>query len=511
MSEPLTSDSTGNTRNQALAIGIAFVFFTVLCSWLTWPLPPVGFFWDDAWYVLMSEWYSGRYEHDQLVWNMLQSRQYPPLFPYILSFTGTVLTDTQGAAIINVVFLAAGAALTMLLLIDQRVPVVAATISASLLILLPVALDLIAFLLSEHLYIFLTTLVLLLCTSKSRKLYLWMLIGALTGLCVATRSTGWMLALAIPVSLVLKSEWHRLAYFTPGLLAGLLVIVYLRVGLPASPGYIAIFRHEIDSIGVGYLLGQVKAFLDGWVGLWESIMAALLAGVLLIPGLYIRLRKNCIDAWYLLLSFALIAIWPFPEQYPRLLWVLLPALLLAMFSTIELLNNESRRYMVSTAVGIFLIAVNIENGIARTTARIVNPPGAEYSDFTRMREWTRVPDKEDATSMIKVVGQMMRDISQIKNTVASGSCVYSDLPAVVATHSLVPSYSPGRAKHQPITANSNRCSYYYAIPSRWADNTIKDLENSTSRYEEIFRSSVPAHGIENFVVGVFYQLKTSQD
>ncbi len=490
---------------------VAFTAFSLLCAWLMLPSPPLGLYWDDAWYALMAEWYSNRGEQDDFLQLMLQSRQYPPLYPFILSFAGDVLVNADSAAMLNAVFLGMAASLSMAWLIREKVPVFAAFLASSLLIFLPVALDQLAYLLSEYLFLLLTTLVLLLCRCDSTSSYKWMLIGALTGLCIATRSTGWMLALAIPCALAAGRNFHNFLYYLPGLVTGLLLMFYLSLGLPSSPGYISIFMQEIEASGVSYIFSQAGSLINGWIGLWDNIPTSLVAGILVIPGLYLRLLKNRVDAWYAIFSLVLIAAWPFPGQYPRLLWALLPALLVAMFSAIQVLKIDRYRYPVLFTITLFFLATNFENGIGRTVGRLLNAPRIESMELSRTREWTRIPNEDDAISRVSVIKQVMLDISTIKDTVEPGSCVYSNFASIVAANALLPSFLPDWGQDQLLDSGSIRCKYYYSIPSAKFYISPKQMKNSALSFEEIFQSSTLAHGKNDFAVGIFYRLEHTRE
>ena len=117
------------------------------------PAPPVGFYWDDTWYLLMAESLSGRLEHQELAWNMLQLRQYPPLFPFALSLTGEILLNQDNAFIMNALFLALGVGVGMVWFTREGMPVTMLMLAAILMMFNPVALYWLPTLFSEHLTI----------------------------------------------------------------------------------------------------------------------------------------------------------------------------------------------------------------------------------------------------------------------------------------------------------------------------------------------------------------------
>ena len=89
-----------NPGNCLLILTLTLLFCG-LAIWMVIPAPPVGFYWDDTWYLLMAEWLSGRADHQELAWAMLQMRQYPPLFSLVLSLSGATLEEQQISFIID--------------------------------------------------------------------------------------------------------------------------------------------------------------------------------------------------------------------------------------------------------------------------------------------------------------------------------------------------------------------------------------------------------------------------
>ena len=189
--------STG--ARLALYSGVALALLAVLL-WLTLPAAPAGFDWDDTWYLWMAEWFSGRDDHRDVLAAMLQTRQYPPLFPYLLSHVGDLLADVTAGLVLNAVLLCGGAVVTLAWLMHRGMSVIAAVTGSIFIVINPVALSFIPTLMSEPLFIALTSVVLLLASRDSEKWQPWVLAGLLTGLAVATRSAGWALVIALLIA-----------------------------------------------------------------------------------------------------------------------------------------------------------------------------------------------------------------------------------------------------------------------------------------------------------------------
>lgn len=503
---PVLSSFELQYRHWLAALLFLLLVFAI-AAWMVIPAQPLGLYWDDAWYVLMAEWYSDRPRYAELVWSMLHSRQYPPLFPYLLSFTGNILVSPGPALLLNAFFLAAGAGLCLVWLCREGHATGSAVLLAALVVVNPVALNLLPFLLSEHLFILLTTLTLLLSRCNMKSPYLWLLLGTLSALCVATRSSGWMLIPAFLIPMMANREALRAAFFIPGVIAGLLVIVYLRAGLPHSPGYLAIFMTRFDTLGLDIFVTQLRALAGAWLELWGVLPAALLALVFVVPGLILRLKNHCVDAWYCVLSVTLILAWPFPEQYTRLLWVLLPVFLLAIHSTINFVTNPAYQHRLALVLSIFLFAINVPDGAGRSIKRLLTPPSGELTTLSRMPEWTRMASRERAEMTLRVTRQMLEDMKKIKNTVNNRACIYSDWPSIVTMHTQLPSYTPDWRPGEEMKNNHFRCPYYYLVPGTWPKNSQQDFETFAASHGEIFRSLSPDREAIQPVIGIFLALE----
>jgi len=142
--------------NSLLILALTFIFCG-LAIWMVIPAPPVGFYWDDTWYLLMAEWISGRPEHQELAWTMLKMRQYPPLFPLALELSGATLEDQKFAFIMNALFLGAGTGVAMVWFSREGFSSTTTALAGAFLMFNPVALHWLPTLFSEHLFILLTT------------------------------------------------------------------------------------------------------------------------------------------------------------------------------------------------------------------------------------------------------------------------------------------------------------------------------------------------------------------
>ncbi|MEO5693173.1 MAG: hypothetical protein ABIQ72_08625 [Usitatibacter sp.] len=273
---------------------------------------------------------------------------FPPLFPLLLALTGGS-TDLRIAHLAVALLAACGAGLAYrFVLRDSSNRAIAFAVAAAFL-LCPTAWVSAKGILSEPMF---------LCASFACLVYFqgrleggrgtsmqWLLFGAMLAAAVLTRVVGATLVAAVVVHLAMTSIAQRkrpafialaFALLPPVILVGAWLALkpiaaqdsYERVSTAMaqswylSPGLMAEF--SLKSIFAGWLATFTA---DAQVGNVARVVAAL-CGVLALAGMLVRLGRNRLDAWYVLISLAVIFGWVFSEDNTRrLLYPLLPLLL----------------------------------------------------------------------------------------------------------------------------------------------------------------------------------------
>jgi hypothetical protein len=478
----------------------------VFLSWVVLPTAPAGFAWDDTWYLFMAEWFSGRQEHLPLVFEMMRLRQYPPLLPFLVSMTGDVLTDFSLAMRMNVAFLALSSALVLRWLAKECLPWPVALVGALVVMLNPVALGFISILLSEPLFLLLTTLALMLAVSTGGSSRRWVALGLLAGLAIATRSAGWALAIALLGQCLLDRRYHATLAYLAGLALGLLFLAYLKAGLPDAHTYTQGFLENLADINGDYLAGHLVGIYAGWVSLWGGAFGAVAVLALVVPGLVMRLRDRRADAFYIVVSLAMLMAWPFPGQMGRFLWVLLPALLVSAGTTMRWAGSARVRAVVPGTVLFFAFALTVPNGIARITWQLLAPLDQDLQQLSRMSDWSMASDRETGMMTLRVSQMLLDDIGRIATETTVRECVYSEYPALVAFHAnRVSSASPWN-RVEDVGSFRLKCAYYYLVPDALPSVSNEAVAELASRNEEIFRSLAPYDPEGRRVLGVFLKL-----
>ena len=492
--------------NSLLILMLTSVFCG-LAIWMVLPAPPVGFYWDDSWYLLMAEWLSGRPEHRELAWAMLQLRQYPPLFSFALSISGATLDGQQNAFIMNALFLGVGIGVAMIWFTREQFAVTTTTLAAAILMFNPVTLYWLPTLFSEHLFVLLTTSALALASVRRDWIPLWLVIGIITGLSVATRSAGWALVPAMLISLVLQRRFIPVPFFILGLTIGVLTIPFFMAGLPPAKSYMSGLVENLGNFGWEYLVQQIKALIEGWLSLWGSGIGAFVAAAIVLPGLVIRLRKNHPDAWYVMVYFGMLFVWPFPEHMSRFLWPLLPALLVAGNATATLLKDANHRFiMASVTTGIILV-FSVPGGIAKSLNGLLTPPTGELFELSRMPEWTRSSDRQMGIEILQARRQFLVDMKQISDMSDSTSCIYSELPSLLAVQTQRVALTSPWKDLSELDFSKIECPYYYMIPQSLPDTNIDEVDRFSTIHEELFRSSAPYDSDDRLILGAYFKLQ----
>jgi hypothetical protein len=497
-------------RGKFIVIITAVIAVFPLMAWMVLPAAPAGFGWDETWYLWMAEWFSPRPDDKAVALSMLSARQYPALFPYLLSWTGDVSSDFSNGLLMNAALLCLGAGVTMYWLMREGMAAAVSVVAGLLLILNPVSLGFSWLLMSEPLFILLTTLALLLAARREPRYPDALAIGLLAGLAIATRSAGWALVLGLLAHLVLGRKVKMLPLWLAGLLLGLLVHLWLRAGLPEAHSYWQGFQENLARVDVGYLVNQLSAMADGWVRLWGSVPGALLMAAWVLPGFLLRLRGARADACYILVTGLMLVAWPFPGQMDRFLWVLIPALLVCGQTTVMHVEWMKSRGFVGGVVVFLVLALSVPDGLGRNIDRLLHPPGEGLDYMARMSPWTRTESRDDALMTLRASHQLLEDVRRIPDEAADSGCVYSEYPALVSIQSGRVAFASPWNTLQQLGATSLACPYYYLVPDALPGVTKPDIEALSAAHQELFRSSAPYDPSGQAVLGVFYRLNVTE-
>ncbi len=507
-----TQPTGGIPVPKIILIAIFTVVFFGIAVWMITPAPLTGFYWDDTWYLLMAEWFTPDSSYRELSWAMMRVTSYPPLFPLFIAWSGANLLDQQNAFIMNALFLALATGVAMLWFAREGFNTVTMVFAALLLAFNPVSLAYLSILYSEFLFTFLSTsaLALTFLLNEWKWNSRWLVIGLIVGLSVATRTAGWALVAGFLVHLVLNRSLLPAVTFTIGLGAGILIIPFLMVGLPPSESYVDQLIENMGSLGWGFVVQQVQGLVAGWAMLWGWGAGAWLAAAMVLPGLLIRLKANRVDAWYVMLYFGMLLVWPWPGHMGRFLWPLLPCLLVSAHSSFVFIKNSKHRSVIpGVLIGLILVS-STPDGIARSLERLLDPPKGELFQLSRMHEWSRSTTREEGMMKLKLHQQFLKDLQQISNIVDPKACIYSEFSSLVTIQTRHVSFEPPWSSLSEVGLKAVQCEYYYMLPQSLPGTTADEVNRFSAMHQELFRSVTPDDPGGNLPLGVFLRFRPAE-
>ena len=492
-----------------MIVALSAVFFGI-AVWMVVPAPPSGFSWDDAWYLLMAEWLTPESNFRVLAWTMLWVTSYPPLFPLLIAWSGAGLADQQSAFILNALFLALGSGVAMFWFAREGFSSLTITLAAMLLVFNPVTLGYLPILFSEFLFSFLFMITLALACSRQDWKWnsKWVVIGIIIGLSVATRSAGWALVAGVLLHLVFNRKLLPMAAFIAGLAVGILAIPFLMVGLPPpAVNYMDQLLGNLGNLGWDFLVQQIKGLLLGWSMLWGWGAGPWLAAIAVLPGFFIRLKSNRIDAWIVVMYLGMLLVWPWPGHMGRFLWPLLPCFLVSVHSSFGFLKNSKYRTIMASVLMGLIVLLSVPDGIGRSLERLLDTPKGELFLLSRMHEWTRSGTREEGISKLKERQQMLQDLKRVAELVDPKACIYSEMSPLVSVRTLKVAYPSLWNSLDKAGLTKIRCEYYYMLPDSISGANLDSVNRFANAHEELFRSYSSNETEDELPLGVFLRFR----
>jgi len=259
----------------------------------------------------------------------------------------------------------------------------------------------------------------------------------------------------------------------------------------------------LDGFSLDFLTRQINGLYLGWSMLWGWGVGPLLAAVAVLPGLFVRLKAKRADAWYVVMYFGMLLVWPWPGHMGRFLWPLLPCFLVSAHSSFELLKSPKHQSVGSGVLMAIILATAIPDGIGRSLERLLDPPKGELSQLSRMHEWTRSSSREEGLKKLKERQQLLQDLQRVSEIVNTKACIYSDMPALVAVQTRRVSYPLLWTSLDDVGLRKISCEYYYMIPGQLPGTNIEDLNRFAATHEELFRSEATDDPVGKLPFSVF--------
>jgi len=404
---------------------------------------------DSVNYLVMARHYSPWAAESEAIRQAWPLQDFPPLFPLLLAFTGAA-HSLLSAHIMAVVLGLTGLYLVYRIGVGVSGNRVLANAATLLVAISPGYILGLQGILSESLYMLLSLAFIYQYSKLDRSSNLQLvLVGILLAAAMLTRTVGFVLLIALLCHGVLAAVAGKCVPATQLKLGATGLLIYVVSMLVFGPEkqshYFGAFTgflsgEDPTDIGGGWavLASQVQSILDAWrtffLIYWlddygvTSVLTTVLFGLSLV-GLYVRLRKNRLDAWYGLGYLLLLLLWPHPGQMVRLLFPIVPVLLIYAGVALQLLFINMQSSNIYSMAFFALLYVLVLPAHAFIHGRLEM---ADAMDMVPVYEAFRKPDADMARREIALQNKMIDSFGQIKKHVADGGRVMYFVPAYLA-------------------------------------------------------------------------------
>ena len=394
---------------------------------------------DNAVYFLTANHYSPYGVRHAAAAQFAAHSVYPPLYPWLLALTGGGTSLAAAHRVTALMIIMAGIAvfgLARAIGLSRGVAMAVLALCAGARISLLEGLELH----SEHLYLACwASAALLLATDRPSPRAL-LLAGLAVGAAYLTRSFG----LSRVASLFLWLLVQRPPRAWLAAVAALLAMLYVALAHHGNARYLHDLITLYQAHGIAARLAvNLAAVPSAWLGVFGvsgqpgfvPLLPAALA-LLALPGLALRLRAFKFDAWSVLAYVTLMIVWPYPAEYERMCYPLLPfALLYAVLGMGQLAPRIDQR--IAAAVPLLASAAAIAPFALLVQSRLASPPPDQaLRPYTRSSAWFE-PDPAAALPTLayqRAITEALHDIGQ-RTELPADACLLATKPSVAALYS----------------------------------------------------------------------------
>ncbi len=432
------------------------IYLVYLLSKLIWFDSLSSFANDSVHYLVMARHFSPWVSESSANSTAWLLQDFPPFFPWLLALSGaahSLLYAHLLVAIIGLISLYFYYELSVQWL-NHRVW---AFFPALIFALSPGFLLGLQGILSEPLYLLLVLIFMLLYQpNEKNSTRLIVLSGLLLAAILLTRTVGVALCLAILVQSFFASISNRKIQYQSILIVVLSLCIYLLLmaiwGPEKESHYIAVLTQYLSADGIteqapgasfySSYASQLSNLLDAWTSFWliywgtdvysANYYVIMLMFLASMSGLIIRVLENKYDAWYAFFYILILMAWPHPGQMFRLVFPVMPILLIyASYTIIKLINrarSKSKKDLVSPVFYLLVLtAILPSHAFIHSRADIASEMRMipVYQTFLRI-------DLAVATRQLLIQNQMLKDFARIKDSVPADEKIMYFLPSYLA-------------------------------------------------------------------------------
>ena len=426
---------------------------------------------DNAVYFLTASHYSPYGAPHPAAAEFAANSIYPPLYPWLLALTGGGTSLAAAHRVTALIIVLAGFAIYALARVlglsrVEAVAIVALSAVARISLLEGLELH------SEHLYLALWLAAATLLAEDTPRSRAVALAALAIGAAYLTRSFGITMVASFGLWLLLRRPPR--AWFAALLVA--LPVLYLVVTHHGNARYAQSFVELYQRLGVlARLVANLRAVLPSWQGVFGElgqagflpllpVAVALLASV----GLATRLRDWRFDSLSEPAYVALMVVWPYPAEYQRMCYPLLPfALIYAVLGMRALAPRVDARY--SAALPLLMSLAAVAPFALLVQSRLLAPPAdPRLAPYVRSSPWFE-PDPAAAFPTLayhRAITEALADIGK-PGRLPPKACLVSTKPAVAALYSGLSAdgYPPFALSDETLRERlaSGRCGYLFIM------------------------------------------------
>lgn len=433
---------------------------------------------DNAYYLLTAQYYSLWSSPSDVTAYFATNNLYPPLYPFLLSLVGggeSVLV----AHVVTTGFLLAGFIVLYCWMRSLGFARMVASAGVLLFACLPgVYLQALA-ILSENLYLLLSLVAITAVTVyESSERWAWLIIAAISvSAAMLARSAG----VTLLVTYIAYLVWHRPPRFLWGIAVALLPVTAWNLfhqshGLSYTAALTDKYGSNFIAALTDHLQIQAHMLWRVWVETFTrtpiGIPIISIVGVAALAGTAVRIWQKKFDGFYIAIYLALILAWPFPAEVARLVFVIVPIMLVHLLLISRTIPG-ARFGDISIGASLALLCVILLLALPQlvlTVQRFVSPQAVSFGEFRREFWWYYQEDRDGAVMGVEFNRAAVKGMRAAANFVPENECIYSIKPSILGFYakrvSIVP--PPEQIDDASFRAaiKASRCRYFFFIGSQ---------------------------------------------
>jgi hypothetical protein len=441
----------------------------------------VGLVADDAVYLLMADYFSPYYSSlSQSAAFIMQTSQFPPLYPMLLAILGASSDNISLAHLITTCCLM-GAIITYIFwLREEQENSTSALCLALVFISSPASLLMNVDLWSEHLYLLMTMCALFFIEKARKNNKYWLLASIFVSLIPLVRIVGVTFVCAYFIFLYI----HKIKYWYRYVAISIFPFVLWKlvsINLYSSDIYeetLTDFYQYDFWLHIKHLfLSQLPDLWTGWhecFDIRKNYFSGIISACILLMSLIawlLRLLNKRIDSLYLFFYLILILIWPDSNHNMRFIFVIFPFFLyysyLSLSFFLKYYSMQNLRVFINFA-GIFIIMATFLPtdlyALNRTFAKLP----VELESYRSTRYLLTAKYNEKVRITINILNHTISSYVEAGKYVPEGQCVYTSHQENFMYHARRLAFSlpfPKEVINNNIFEHLDKCNYIHVLYS----------------------------------------------